>query len=87
MKKFQGFAPMAACGPGGLPGMWHVESGSLVSWWTWSWPLGVGLASPVLLPFAVPAPGSILGLALQFLWPGGLDSGLASQQVLVCPAE
>ena len=82
MRRFQGFAPMAACGPGGLLGMWHVESGSLVSWWTWSLLFGVGLASPVLLPFAVPAPGSILGLAEQFLWPGwpgfwaGLSAGL-----------
>ena len=87
MRKFQGFAPMAACGPGGLLGMWHVQSGSLVSWWTWSLFFGVGLASPVLLPFAVPAPGSILGLAEQFLWPGWLGFWQASQQVLVCPDE
>ena len=68
--------------PGGLPGMWHMESGSLVLLWTWSWLFGVGLASPVLLPFAVPTPGSILGFALQFLWPDwpgfwvGLSAGL-----------
>lgn len=56
-------------------GVWlsHVVVDLIMALWSW-----VGL--PVLLPFAVPASDSILGLAEQFLWLGwpGFWAGLST---------
>ena len=78
IREFQGITPRAACGLGRSPGC-ALRPQARGVWPSW---VLVEPASPFLLPFAVPPPGSILGLTQLFLWPGwpgfwaGLSAGL-----------
>ena len=87
MNKFQGFAPMAACGLVAYQvcGTWSLAlscccgpgHGSLALGWP---PLSFS-------PLQSQLQAQSWALHCSFSGQTGLDSGLASQQVLVCPDE